>query len=151
MSAESHFQDVRLLRFQPPSGHVFSYAPGDVLAIKPVNPNDQVDELLNLLGWTPQANQLYKVTPLSDGGTFLDPSLKQKDATPVIPRYATLKTILTQYVEPFRCPKSRYFFELLSHFAVDPQHREKLAEFATAQGQEDLYAYVHRPRYISLI
>ena len=38
----------------------------------------------------------------------------------------------------------RYFFELLSFFALDKQHAEKLKEFASTEGQTDLYAYAHK-------
>ncbi len=43
-------------------------------------------------------------------------------------------------------PKSRYFFELLSHFTSNELHAEKLREFTTAEGQEELYDYAFRPR-----
>jgi sulfite reductase alpha subunit-like flavoprotein len=35
---------------------------------------------------------------------------------------------------------------LLSFFALDSQHVEKLREFASAEGQNDLYAYAHKMR-----
>jgi sulfite reductase alpha subunit-like flavoprotein len=37
----------------------------------------------------------------------------------------------------------RYFFHLLSFFALDELHAEKLREFATTEGQNDLYTYAH--------
>nr|CAD7258918.1 unnamed protein product [Timema shepardi] len=40
----------------------------------------------------------------------------------------------------------RYFFHLLSHFTTSELEREKLLEFTTAEGQEELYNYCHRPR-----
>lgn len=48
-------------------------------------------------------------------------------------------------MDVFGKPK-RYFFQLLSHFATDPNHAEKLREFSTAKGQGDVYAYCHRVR-----
>jgi equilibrative nucleoside transporter 1/2/3 len=40
----------------------------------------------------------------------------------------------------------RYFFHLLSNFTTSDLEREKLIEFSTPEGQEDLYNYCNRPR-----
>lgn len=40
----------------------------------------------------------------------------------------------------------RYFWEILAHFANSDLEREKFTEFTTAEGQQDLFDYVHRPR-----
>ena len=40
----------------------------------------------------------------------------------------------------------RYTFELLSHFTDSELEREKLIEFSTPSGQDELYTYCHRPK-----
>ena len=40
----------------------------------------------------------------------------------------------------------RYFWELLSHFTTSDLEREKLLEFCSPEGQDELYSYCHRPR-----
>lgn len=44
----------------------------------------------------------------------------------------------------------RSFFELLSTFATNELEREKLAEFSSPAGQEELYGYCNRPRRTAL-
>lgn len=46
----------------------------------------------------------------------------------------TLREILTKYVDIAAVPR-RSFFEWIRHFTRDEQHREKLDEFCTAEGQ----------------
>ncbi|KAI8826354.1 NADPH-dependent FMN and FAD containing oxidoreductase-like protein [Chytriomyces cf. hyalinus JEL632] len=44
----------------------------------------------------------------------------------------------------------RYFFHLLSFFATDIMHAEKLQEFASMEGQEELFAYCYKLRRTTL-
>jgi sulfite reductase alpha subunit-like flavoprotein len=45
-----------------------------------------------------------------------------------LPETATLRTLLTCYVD-FNAVPRRSFFQLLQHFATDDMEREKLSEF----------------------
>ena len=56
-----------------------------------------------------------------------------------------LKTIATQYWDLATPPRARVF-ELLSLNCENELEKEKLLEFSSLAGQEDLYAYVNRPR-----
>lgn len=40
----------------------------------------------------------------------------------------------------------RYFFELMSQFADNELEKEKLSEFCTPEGQEELFSYCNRPK-----
>ena len=40
----------------------------------------------------------------------------------------------------------RYFWEVLAKYTSSELEQEKFMEFTTAQGQQDLFDYVHRPR-----
>lgn len=62
----------------------------------------------------------------------------------------TLRDCLINDVEPFTVPRDRYFYDLLSHFVTNPLHKEKLIEWQTPEGQEDLYDYCYRPRRTAL-
>lgn len=57
----------------------------------------------------------------------------------------TVRNLLEKHLSIFGRPR-RYFFELLSFFATDPQHAEKLKEFASTAGQDELYSYCYKPR-----
>jgi sulfite reductase alpha subunit-like flavoprotein len=63
----------------------------------------------------------------------------------------TLRQLFENHLDIFGRPR-RYFFQLLSFFATNDQHREKLLgtylliEFASAEGQNDLYAYSHKTK-----
>lgn len=57
----------------------------------------------------------------------------------------TLRTLLRCYWDIQSVPR-RSFFEILSWFAVNELEKEKLEEFVTPEGQEELYSYCNRPR-----
>lgn len=60
-------------------------------------------------------------------------------------RPLTLRTYATQYWNLNACPRQRVF-ELLARNSRDEMEREKLIELTTAEGEEDFYNYVTRPR-----
>ncbi|KAJ3390234.1 NADPH-dependent diflavin oxidoreductase 1 [Entophlyctis sp. JEL0112] len=94
------------------------YSPADVMSIYPQNFPEDVQKVVD----------------------FLDAMI------PIhIPPILTLRLALTNFLDIFGRPK-RYFFELLSFFTPDIMHSEKLQEFASTAGQEELYAYCYRPR-----
>jgi len=53
------------------------------------------------------------------------------------PANLTLRKLLEQCLDIFGKPR-RYFFELISFFTTDPDHRDKLKEFASTQGQVNI-------------
>jgi len=57
----------------------------------------------------------------------------------------TLRDYLTYILDVFSVPKTS-FFEYISHFAMEDHEAEKLREFTTPEGQEDLLMYCIRPR-----
>ena len=56
-----------------------------------------------------------------------------------------LRSLLRHYWDIQAVPK-RSFFEILSWFAENELEKEKLEEFITPEGQEELYSYCNRPR-----
>ncbi|KAJ3064129.1 NADPH-dependent diflavin oxidoreductase 1, partial [Podochytrium sp. JEL0797] len=133
ITSASHFQDVRHVVFDISDSNP-RYAPADVMTLYPRNLDKDVQELLDFLEWSEMADLPFDLIPNGDA-----------PIPPHLPLPTTLRLALTHHLDPFGRPK-RHFFHLLSFFTPDMQHAEKLQEFATPQGQEDLYAYAHKLR-----
>ncbi|XP_038637546.1 NADPH-dependent diflavin oxidoreductase 1 isoform X2 [Scyliorhinus canicula] len=133
---ETHFQDVRLITFDI-SGSGIEYSAGDVAMIEPRNSHESVDQFCQLLRLDPHK-------------TFL---LKPNDAaTPLparVPQPCTVQYLLERYLD-INCVPRRSFFDLLSYFSPDEMEKEKLKEFSSAEGQEELYSYCNRLRRTTL-
>ncbi|XP_078238763.1 NADPH-dependent diflavin oxidoreductase 1 isoform X3 [Pogona vitticeps] len=125
----------------PPSVHVISpeitYTAGDVVMIQPRNAPEDVQLFCNLLRLDPDKRFVLKPT---DPGTPLPAHL---------PQPCTLHHLVSHYLD-ITCVPRRSFFELASHFSTNDLEREKLQEFSSAQGQEELAAYCYRPRRTTL-
>ncbi|XP_076345848.1 NADPH-dependent diflavin oxidoreductase 1-like [Tachypleus tridentatus] len=132
MTARSHFQDVRLISFDI-QGSKIEYRPGDVVVIYPQNLKETSTEFLNLLDVSPDQKfilhqeDLYSTLPTE------------------LPQPCSVQECVERYWDIQSIPR-RSFFELLWHFSQDDLEREKLQEFTTAEGQEELYSYCNRPR-----
>eukprot|EP00053_Salpingoeca_punica_P017154 m.164227 g.164227 ORF g.164227 m.164227 type:complete len:343 (-) comp17130_c0_seq2:233-1261(-) len=57
----------------------------------------------------------------------------------------TVRSVLQNYLNISSVPR-RYFFQLLSVFAPEPREAERLAEFASAAGQDDMLNYCTRAK-----
>lgn len=68
---------------------------------------------------------------------------------PLLPQPCTIQHLVTHYLD-ISCVPRRSFFELLAFFSTDELEREKLQEFSSAQGQEELHSYCSRPRRTTL-
>ncbi|CAN8000134.1 unnamed protein product [Ixodes hexagonus] len=128
----SHFQDVRLVKFDI-KGSDITFVPGDVVLVFPENPDEDVAEFFNLFSLEP--NKVLHIVPTEHGTP-----LPQLLAHPI-----TLQTCVRKYFDLSHIPK-RSFFELFWHFADNELERERLRELGTTSGQEDLVDYVIRPR-----
>ncbi|KAJ1818660.1 NAPDH-dependent diflavin reductase, partial [Coemansia sp. RSA 2675] len=135
ITAVDHFQDVRHLRFaieeQDP---LPAWGPGDCAVLRPCNLAADVNEFLATVGWTDRADEPLYIEPRSTGATLAWP----------VPS-ATLRWLCTNYFDIMGVPR-RSFFEMLSYFAPSVEERDKLREFSSAAGQDDLLAYCMRPR-----
>ncbi|XP_025962039.2 NADPH-dependent diflavin oxidoreductase 1 isoform X1 [Dromaius novaehollandiae] len=136
VTAESHFQDVRLIEFDV-TGSGITFSAGDVVMIQPQNSPEDVQQFCQLLRLDPDRHFVLKP---SEPGTALPPFL---------PQPCTIRHLVTHYLD-ISCVPRRSFFELLSSFSPDELEREKLQEFSSAQGQEELYSYCNRPRRTTL-
>ncbi|KAG8937763.1 NAPDH-dependent diflavin reductase, partial [Tulasnella sp. 419] len=115
--------------------HNLEYAPGDVAVLYPENAPEDVDTLSVRMGWTRMMDDEYIIKP-TDAGWPLSREF---------PPRATLRQLLTQYLDISSVPRAS-FFQIIRHFATDEREKEKLEEFCTPEGQDELFAYCNRPR-----
>ncbi|XP_077140107.1 NADPH-dependent diflavin oxidoreductase 1 [Ranitomeya variabilis] len=136
VTALEHFQDVRLIEFDIAESGIH-FAPGDVVMIQPQNSPDDVQEFCSLLRLDP------------DSTFLLRPHDPDTPAPPHLPQPCSVRHLVERYLDIRSVPR-RSFFQLLSYFSPDEQEREKLQEFSSAAGQEELYTYCNRPRRTTL-
>jgi sulfite reductase alpha subunit-like flavoprotein len=142
LTPHDHWQDVRELTF-----HMHKdtrYCPGDVLTLYPQNFPEDVQSLIDLMGWNKIADSrvafqatcpnLYAAENLIAMAHGLYPS----------PR-TTLRQLLTDNLDITAIPK-RSFFEFISHQTDDPIHKERLSEFSNPAYTDEFFDYATRPR-----
>ncbi|NWY18665.1 NDOR1 oxidoreductase, partial [Aphelocoma coerulescens] len=136
VTAQSHFQDVRLIEFDI-TGSGITFSAGDVVMIQPQNCPEDVQQFCQLLRLEPHRRFVLEPT---EPGTPLPP---------LLPQPCTIQYLVTHYLD-ISCVPRRSFFELLASFSTNELEREKLQEFSSAQGQEELFSYCNRPRRTTL-
>ncbi|XP_011505584.1 PREDICTED: NADPH-dependent diflavin oxidoreductase 1 isoform X2 [Ceratosolen solmsi marchali] len=128
-----HFQDVKLIKFKVPE---INYLPGDIIYIKAKNSDEQVNKFFNIL---------------NNNGVNIDPNMviqvseKEIKLPTVLKPKLTLKQIVQQYWDLNFKPK-RSTMQILAQISENELEKEKLFEFTTSAGQEDLFNYINRPR-----
>ncbi|XP_032117621.1 NADPH-dependent diflavin oxidoreductase 1 isoform X1 [Sapajus apella] len=132
VTGPSHFQDVRLIEFDI-SGSAISFAAGDVVLIQPSNSAAHVQQFCQALGLDP--DQLFTLQPREP-----DALLPTR-----LPQPCSVRHLVSQYLDITSVPR-RSFFELLACLSPHELEQEKLLEFSSAQGQEELFEYCNRPR-----
>ncbi|KAF9987132.1 NADPH-dependent diflavin oxidoreductase 1 [Mortierella antarctica] len=130
---QKHSQDVRHLELSVSDPLFPGYHPGDVLNMRPCNLQKDVDEFLEYNGWETIADQ-----PLTIVENLSDHRLPKH-----IPHRQTLRSLLTHHLNVFSTPRTS-FFQLLVHFTSNEDEKDKLREFVSPEGQDDLYSYSHR-------
>ncbi|XP_072908245.1 NADPH-dependent diflavin oxidoreductase 1 [Hemitrygon akajei] len=133
---DNHFQDVRLITFDI-TGSGIEYSAGDVAMIEPRNSPDSVEQFCQLFGLNPCKSFILKP---NDAATPLPARL---------PQPCTIQYLVERYLD-INCVPRRSFFELLSYLSPDELEQEKLKEFSSAEGQEELYSYCNRLRRTTL-
>ncbi|KAI0798150.1 riboflavin synthase domain-like protein [Abortiporus biennis] len=133
LTAPDWFQDVRHIEFD--FDEKIQYAPGDVAVIHPLVPSVDVESFLISMGWSNDADTPYSIEHL-----YPDQALPDH-----IPAVTTLRILFTRYLDITAVPR-RSFFALLRYFATDDLEREKLDEFLSEEGADDLYDYCQKVR-----
>ncbi|XP_016042948.1 NADPH-dependent diflavin oxidoreductase 1 isoform X2 [Erinaceus europaeus] len=132
VTGPSHFQDVRLIEFDI-TGSRLSFSAGSVVLIQPENTDSHVRRFCEVLGLDP--DQYFTLQAREPGVSC-----------PVqLPQPCMLRHLVARYLDIASVPR-RSFFELLACLSPHELEREKLQEFSSAQGQEDLHEYCNRPR-----
>ncbi|WFD18253.1 NAPDH-dependent diflavin reductase [Malassezia caprae] len=141
MTAAAHFQDVRRIEITLPDDAP-PYQAGDVASFLPENAPEDIEALLQRLGWADVADQRLELTP-ADANHALPPALAQASEAHTL----TLRRLLTQFLDPLAVPR-RSFFDLLQHFTPrDHMEHEKIVEFLQpGDGTDDMYEYAQRVR-----
>ncbi|XP_077261146.1 NADPH-dependent diflavin oxidoreductase 1 isoform X2 [Temnothorax americanus] len=132
-TSEDHFQDVRLINIQADN---IKYDPGDVIYIRPKNTAEQVKRFFDIL-------REHEIKLFPD--TVIQVSEKEIKVPFVLKRNLTLKEIVEQYWDLNFKPR-RSTVHTLSLISENELEKEKLCEFASPIGQEELYDYINRPR-----
>ena len=115
--------------------------------IQPQNISQEVDEFLRIMNIQP--DKCFTITSndegmLKDIWIYLHYILSTDISYPLpLPSPCSIRYLVTHYFDIQSVPR-RSFFELLSLFADDEMEREKLEEFCTPEGQEELYSYCNR-------
>lgn len=134
ITAADHFQDVRHVELGCTDPD-FKYEPGDIAVITPQNLVQEVDLFFGQLGWSEHADKLIQFTPCDEFHKL----------PAHWPQVMTFRDLFVYHLDVFGVPR-RSFFEMLAYFTTDENHTERLREFASPEGQEDMWAYCARPR-----
>lgn len=140
LTPRTHWQDVRHLEFS--SDQPAKYGPGDVLTIFPKNFAEDVDQLLQRMGWTDIADKPIHFTPAKAtiGEAFYpSPPICLPGSS------TTIRTLLTEHLDLTAIPR-RSFFSLIAHFTDNQFHKDRLLEFTKPEYIDELYDYTTRPR-----
>lgn len=134
ITPDSHFQDTRLLCFKAVQS--IEYEPGDVCTILPANLEENTRQFIETLGLDPEQrlsmrkkDSNYMVNYLYD---FVPDGLKIGD-------------LVKYYLDIQSVPK-RSFFEFWWPFSTNELEKNKLREFASTEGQEEMYEYCVQPK-----
>uniref|UniRef100_A0A8C3ALA1 NADPH-dependent diflavin oxidoreductase 1 n=1 Tax=Cyclopterus lumpus TaxID=8103 RepID=A0A8C3ALA1_CYCLU len=133
----SHFQDVRHIEFDI-TGSNIEFAAGDVVMMFPCNTPQDVQQFCQLLRLDPEARFTLRATD-NTAGVFQTR----------LPQPCTVRHLVESFLDIGAVPR-RSFFELLSTFATNEIEQQKLLEFSSAAGQDELHSYCNRPRRTAL-
>ncbi|KYN01720.1 NADPH-dependent diflavin oxidoreductase 1 [Cyphomyrmex costatus] len=132
-TSQDHFQDVRLITIE---ANNINYDPGDVIYIRSKNTAEQVKRFFDILH-----EHDIKLFP----DTTIQVSEKEIKIPFVLKRNLTLGEVVEQYWDLNFKPR-RSTMHTLSLISENELEKEKLCEFASPIGQEELYDYINRPR-----
>ncbi|GAA5989837.1 hypothetical protein JCM10908_002340 [Rhodotorula pacifica] len=140
VTASDWYQDVREIELEIEGVDTDErnrlYAAGDVLEIRPCNSEDDVNRFLKSARWTDTADEL-KTIHAANPDQPLPPHLPAGYRT-------TLRHLLTYELDISSVPNYS-FFEWLAHFC-EGNMQERLREFASPAGYDELLDYARRPR-----
>lgn len=142
MTPINHWQDVRQLTFY--TSEEEAYDPGDILNIMPKNFPEDVQTLIDLMGWNDVADKKVSFVPTAPD--FYAADNLQSMVPGLIPTdQSTLRDLLIHNLDITAIPK-RHFFQIMSHYTTDLMHRDRLLEYCNPAFTDEFYDYTSRPR-----
>ena len=138
MTSENHFQNVRMIEFDCQNTKRIEYEAGDVLMIQPNNLDRLKTKFLELFSHLNLNLQQKIEVKCNFPNEIIDKELK-------LNRIKTVDDLFQFYFDYNSIPRMT-FFELFSRYATNELEKEKLQEFLSREGREDLYDYCYRPR-----
>ncbi|KAL5003183.1 NADPH-dependent diflavin oxidoreductase 1 [Aspergillus recurvatus] len=142
VTPQTHWQDVRhlILTVSDP----ISYAPGDVITITPKNTAEDVQSLIEMMGWQEQADRLVSLVPRDSTRSINElptPPIHNLESHPCL----TLRELLINYLDIRAIPR-RSFFAAIAHYTTYEMHKERLLEFTNPEFLDEFWDYTTRPR-----
>jgi len=141
---QDHWQDVRAINLEvwgDPKQLTPFDGPGNTVVIYPKNYPDDVQELIDLMGWGDVADQQVDLS-IVDAVPRAQKALP-RGCYPV--EHTTLRQLLINNFDITSVPK-RSFIEKISFHANDPRERERLVELTHWSNTQEFYDYTSRPR-----
>lgn len=120
------------------------YQPGDALAIRSKNAEEDVDAMILRMDWSGYADWPIRLTRTKPPR----PTSKEisiPTAWPSQCRQLTLRDLLKSYFDIMAIPR-RSFFGKIAKYTNDISHKDRLVEFASAEYLDEYYDYATRPR-----
>jgi sulfite reductase alpha subunit-like flavoprotein len=138
-------KDVRHMAFDIAASPL-RYEPGDVALVYTQNPDDWVAAALATLQIDGETTVELRPNRAAEERARVEgqPLLFLPRAVD-LPSPITLRALFRDHLDLFGMPR-RHFFATLAAFATAPRERERLLEFASAEGQDDLLRYCTRER-----
>ena len=150
ITASDWYQDVRHFEFNFKDD--VQYDPGDVAVIHPNAEDGDVSEFLELMKWSDVADIPMDIQRNVHGMRFWLSSrgqanghISDQSLPDFLPEVSTLRTLFTRYLD-FNAVPRRSFFHYLRFFTTDERELEKLDEFLSSEGADELYEYTERVR-----
>lgn len=134
VTSKSHFQDTRLVCFN--TEEPLDYEPGDVCSILPANSDDNVDQFIETLSLDPKQRFALRKRDTNYMVNYL---------YDFVPDGLSIRDLVKYYLDIQSVPK-RSFFQFLWPFSKDELEGDKLKEFASTEGQEEMYEYCIQPK-----
>jgi len=136
VTTSDHWQDVRLIEFDIGETDRLFYQAGDVLMVQPSNLNDVVGKFYEVFDHlNMKREQSISIAFNYPHEIHMSQHLRVRTVDELVKNYFDLNSI----------PRVS-FFEQLAKFATDELEKEKLEEFVSSEGREELYEYCNRPR-----
>jgi sulfite reductase alpha subunit-like flavoprotein len=116
--------------------------PGDAWNIFPQNFPEDVQTVLDIMGWNEVADDPVGFKMLR-GDPDMNRKFLREQLRPI--RNSTLRQLLTYNLDITAIPR-QYFFHKLTMYTEDETHNERLHEFASAKYVDEYYDFATRPR-----